>query len=109
MVYVVLILSAVFVGGGVVLMVRGGGLSGLSGIYECGLEQLVVKGSYFSLRFFLLSLLFLLMDLEVGLLVMAPFVVGWSCGGVIKFMVVLWLFLLALLYEWWAGGVDWSL
>nr|YP_008854343.1 NADH dehydrogenase subunit 3 [Pallisentis celatus]AFK50135.1 NADH dehydrogenase subunit 3 [Pallisentis celatus] len=68
----------------------------------------VFKGSVFSVRFYLLSLLFLLMDMEVVLLVLSPVIMPSSIFLVMKFSWVLWMFVLGTVWEWWVGGIDWA-
>nr|AHB82305.1 NADH dehydrogenase subunit 3 [Hebesoma violentum] len=53
--------------------------------FECGMDRMVLKGLYFSLRFFMVSLLFLLMDLELVLLIFSPIVVPGSVMVMVKF------------------------
>lgn len=81
---------------------RGGGAG-----FECGFGGGGTARAPFSLRFFLLCVLFLVFDVEIVLLF--PLVVV-SHAGLLAGWVV-WGFLLVLLggllYEWRAGGLDW--
>jgi NADH:ubiquinone oxidoreductase subunit 3 (subunit A) len=77
--------------------------------FECGFDSEVSSRSPFSLRFFILLLLFVVFDVEIALLI--PCLValltstGWASLPVFyAFLVVLGL---GLFYEWADGGLDW--
>jgi NADH-ubiquinone oxidoreductase chain 3 len=76
--------------------------------YECGFEHHNVSRVPFSLRYFFLTLLFLLFDLEVVLLLMCPFFI-FSFRRCLVFLLML-LFLvilfLSLIYEWNDGTLE---
>nr|BBB04449.1 NADH dehydrogenase subunit 3 [Pterygotrigla ryukyuensis]BBM90037.1 NADH dehydrogenase subunit 3 [Pterygotrigla ryukyuensis] len=78
--------------------------------YECGFDPLGSARLPFSLRFFLVAILFLLFDLEIALLLPLP----WGdqlASPLITFMwatAVLALLTLGLIYEWTQGGLDWA-
>nr|YP_006303631.1 NADH dehydrogenase subunit 3 [Trachinops taeniatus]AEK53191.1 NADH dehydrogenase subunit 3 [Trachinops taeniatus] len=78
--------------------------------YECGFDPLGSARLPFSLRFFLIAILFLLFDLEIVLLLPLPW------GDQLPFpmvtfswaLVVLGLLTLGLVYEWVQGGLEWA-
>nr|YP_010944705.1 NADH dehydrogenase subunit 3 [Fowleria isostigma]WMC20789.1 NADH dehydrogenase subunit 3 [Fowleria isostigma] len=78
--------------------------------YECGFDPLGSARLPFSLRFFLVAILFLLFDLEIVLLLPLP----WSNqlpSPVLSFAwaaAILILLTLGLLYEWLQGGLEWA-
>nr|YP_009054564.1 NADH dehydrogenase subunit 3 [Macropodus ocellatus]AIK25526.1 NADH dehydrogenase subunit 3 [Macropodus ocellatus] len=78
--------------------------------YECGFDPLGTARLPFSLRFFLVAILFLLFDLEIALLLPLP----WGdqlMSPLITFMwasAVLILLTLGLIYEWIQGGLEWA-
>nr|YP_009311314.1 NADH dehydrogenase subunit 3 [Barboides gracilis]BAV70087.1 NADH dehydrogenase subunit 3 [Barboides gracilis] len=78
--------------------------------YECGFDPLGSARLPFSLRFFLVAILFLLFDLEIALLLPLP----WGDqlpNPIITFfwvMTVLILLTLGLIYEWIQGGLEWA-
>nr|YP_009183465.1 NADH dehydrogenase subunit 3 [Ammodytes dubius]YP_009183478.1 NADH dehydrogenase subunit 3 [Ammodytes americanus]ALM88078.1 NADH dehydrogenase subunit 3 [Ammodytes dubius]ALM88091.1 NADH dehydrogenase subunit 3 [Ammodytes americanus] len=78
--------------------------------YECGFDPLGSARLPFSLRFFLVAILFLLFDLEIALLLPLP----WGDqlpSPVTTFMwasTVLALLTLGLIYEWIQGGLEWA-
>nr|QHD18578.1 NADH dehydrogenase subunit 3 [Percilia gillissi] len=78
--------------------------------YECGFDPLGSARLPFSLRFFLVAILFLLFDLEIALLLPLP----WGDQLVSPLMTFLWatailtLLTLGLIYEWIQGGLDWA-
>nr|YP_010833615.1 NADH dehydrogenase subunit 3 [Macropodus hongkongensis]WFG81241.1 NADH dehydrogenase subunit 3 [Macropodus hongkongensis] len=78
--------------------------------YECGFDPLGTARLPFSLRFFLVAILFLLFDLEIALLLPLP----WGdqlASPLITFIwasAVLILLTLGLIYEWVQGGLEWA-
>nr|NP_443561.1 NADH dehydrogenase subunit 3 [Danacetichthys galathenus]BAB70255.1 NADH dehydrogenase subunit 3 [Danacetichthys galathenus] len=78
--------------------------------YECGFDPLGTARLPFSLRFFLVAILFLLFDLEIALLLPLP----WGnqlLSPLLTFfwaVVILTLLTLGLIYEWIQGGLEWA-
>nr|QUT09633.1 NADH dehydrogenase subunit 3 [Tenuilapotamon latilum kaiyangense] len=78
--------------------------------YECGFDP---KGSSrlpFSLRFFLIAVIFLIFDVEITLLLPITSVINLSnifswLSTIIFFLIML---LLGLFYEWYQGALEWS-
>nr|YP_005088767.1 NADH dehydrogenase subunit 3 [Escualosa thoracata]BAL43824.1 NADH dehydrogenase subunit 3 [Escualosa thoracata] len=78
--------------------------------YECGFDPLGSARLPFSMRFFLVAILFLLFDLEIALLLPLPWgnqlpepltTVFWAA-------LILILLTLGLVYEWIQGGLEWA-
>nr|WNH22265.1 NADH dehydrogenase subunit 3 [Pontinus castor] len=78
--------------------------------YECGFDPLGSARLPFSLRFFLVAILFLLFDLEIALLLPLP----WGDQLASPVLTLLWattvlvLLTLGLVYEWLQGGLEWA-
>nr|YP_009159134.1 NADH dehydrogenase subunit 3 [Icelus spatula]AKP94552.1 NADH dehydrogenase subunit 3 [Icelus spatula] len=78
--------------------------------YECGFDPVGSARLPFSLRFFLVAILFLLFDLEIALLLPLP----WGDQLTAPLMTFLWatavlaLLTLGLIYEWLQGGLEWA-
>nr|YP_009020652.1 NADH dehydrogenase subunit 3 [Amphilophus citrinellus]AHL44009.1 NADH dehydrogenase subunit 3 [Amphilophus citrinellus]AIA23831.1 NADH dehydrogenase subunit 3 [Amphilophus citrinellus]AQT19603.1 NADH dehydrogenase subunit 3 [Amphilophus amarillo] len=78
--------------------------------YECGFDPLGSARLPFSLRFFLIAILFLLFDLEIALLLPLP----WGDQLSTPLMTFIWAFIilalltLGLIYEWMQGGLEWA-
>nr|WCL38760.1 NADH dehydrogenase subunit 3 [Lates calcarifer] len=78
--------------------------------YECGFDPLGTARLPFSLRFFLVAILFLLFDLEIALLLPLP----WGDQLESPLLTFLWasaillLLTLGLIYEWTQGGLEWA-
>nr|AKU36810.1 NADH dehydrogenase subunit 3 [Plotosus japonicus] len=78
--------------------------------YECGFDPLGTARLPFSLRFFLIAILFLLFDLEIALLLPLP----WGNQALTPTTTLLWaaavlaLLTLGLIYEWLQGGLEWA-
>ena len=77
--------------------------------YECGFDPLGSARLPFSIRFFLIAILFLLFDLEIALLLPTP----WA-SQILPLNTLLWSFIILLLltiglmYEWIQGGLEWA-
>nr|YP_009167107.1 NADH dehydrogenase subunit 3 [Centropyge woodheadi]ALD15842.1 NADH dehydrogenase subunit 3 [Centropyge woodheadi] len=78
--------------------------------YECGFDPLGSARLPFSIRFFLVGILFLLFDLEIALLLPLP----WGDQLTSPLLTFLWasavltLLTLGLAYEWLQGGLEWA-
>nr|WNH20757.1 NADH dehydrogenase subunit 3 [Onuxodon fowleri] len=78
--------------------------------YECGFDPLGTARLPFSLRFFLVAILFLLFDLEIALLLPLP----WGDQLTSPVLTLTWaalvlvLLTLGLIYEWIQGGLEWA-
>nr|YP_002586823.1 NADH dehydrogenase subunit 3 [Barbourisia rufa]BAH15201.1 NADH dehydrogenase subunit 3 [Barbourisia rufa] len=78
--------------------------------YECGFDPLGTARLPFSLRFFLVAILFLLFDLEIALLLPLP----WGDQLITPTYTFIWatavlmLLTLGLIYEWTQGGLEWA-
>jgi len=78
-------------------------------VYECGFDPFHTPGEPFSIRFFLIAILFLVFDLEIS------YLFPWSCSSNIislegHFVVIIFLVILTLglIYEWMKGGLEWE-
>ena len=78
-------------------------------VYECGFDPFHNPGEPFSIRFFLIGILFLVFDLEIS------YLFPWSCitnsislRG--QLIVILFIIILTggLVYEWVKGGLEWE-
>nr|YP_009182786.1 NADH dehydrogenase subunit 3 [Austrolebias charrua]AKL82659.1 NADH dehydrogenase subunit 3 [Austrolebias charrua] len=78
--------------------------------YECGFNPLSSARLPFSIRFFLVALLFLLFDLEIALLLPLP----WGSQLETPLFTFIWtslvliLLTLGFMYEWAQGGLEWA-
>nr|AOW68969.1 NADH dehydrogenase subunit 3 [Ariosoma meeki] len=78
--------------------------------YECGFDPMGSARLPFSMRFFLVAILFLLFDLEIALLLPLPW--GDQLPDTLQaFMwatILLVLLTLGLIHEWIQGGLEWA-
>nr|AKU77820.1 NADH dehydrogenase subunit 3 [Alophoixus ochraceus]AKU77888.1 NADH dehydrogenase subunit 3 [Alophoixus ochraceus] len=78
--------------------------------YECGFDPLGSARLPFSIRFFLVAILFLLFDLEIALLLPLP----WATQLQTPTTTLIWastlilILTLGLVYEWIQGGLEWA-
>nr|YP_009164698.1 NADH dehydrogenase subunit 3 [Nestor notabilis]AJG35669.1 NADH dehydrogenase subunit 3 [Nestor notabilis]ANJ78473.1 NADH dehydrogenase subunit 3 [Nestor notabilis]AYN50471.1 NADH dehydrogenase subunit 3 [Nestor notabilis]QOD97363.1 NADH dehydrogenase subunit 3 [Nestor notabilis] len=78
--------------------------------YECGFDPLGSARLPFSIRFFLVAILFLLFDLEIALLLPLPWAIQLKSPTTTltwTFIIIL-LLTLGLIYEWAQGGLEWA-
>lgn len=78
--------------------------------FECGFDPKSNARLPFSLRFFLLAVIFLVFDIEIALLIPTPITLNHSITletliGVSLFVIIL---ILGLLHEWNERSLDWS-
>lgn len=78
-------------------------------VYECGFDPFHSPGKPFSIRFFLIAILFLVFDLEIS------YLFPWSYSSSVislkgHLIVILFLIILTagLIYEWLKGGLEWE-
>nr|QNG57206.1 NADH dehydrogenase subunit 3 [Brycon nattereri] len=78
--------------------------------YECGFDPVGSARLPFSLRFFLVAILFLLFDLEIALILPLPWGTQLPNPALTFFWVatIIILLTLGLIYEWLQGGLEWA-
>nr|YP_009131580.1 NADH dehydrogenase subunit 3 [Zootoca vivipara]AJF22982.1 NADH dehydrogenase subunit 3 [Zootoca vivipara] len=78
--------------------------------YECGFDPLGSARLPFSIRFFLVAILFLLFDLEIALLLPTPWAINMSqpTTTIMWTSMIITLLAIGLMYEWTQGGLDWA-
>lgn len=78
-------------------------------VYECGFDPFGSSRIPFSVKFFLVGILFLIFDLEISFLF--PWCVAYQQIGLFGFW-TMYLFLIiltiGLIYEWVKGGLEWE-
>nr|UMB51051.1 NADH dehydrogenase subunit 3 [Pipa pipa] len=78
--------------------------------YECGFDPLGSARLPFSMRFFLVAILFLLFDLEIALLLPSPWAIHLPhplTTSIWASMIII-LLTIGLIYEWAQGGLEWA-
>ncbi|YP_002808595.1 NADH dehydrogenase subunit 3 (mitochondrion) [Tachypleus tridentatus] len=75
--------------------------------FECGFNPFSSSRIPFSLRFFLISIIFLIFDVEIALLLPIPFILltKFSIFTFSLFMIIL---LIGLFHEWNEGALEWA-
>nr|ACF09252.1 NADH dehydrogenase subunit 3 [Otus moheliensis] len=78
--------------------------------YECGFDPLGSARLPFSVRFFLVAILFLLFDLEIALLLPLPWATQLQSptSTLTWTAIMITLLTLGLVYEWIQGGLEWA-
>nr|YP_009473310.1 NADH dehydrogenase subunit 3 [Cirriformia cf. tentaculata HK-2018]AVI26187.1 NADH dehydrogenase subunit 3 [Cirriformia cf. tentaculata HK-2018] len=78
--------------------------------YECGFDPKNSARTPFSLRFFLLAVIFLIFDIEIAFLFPLPPIIAsslmiYSMPAISLFLLIL---MYGLLYEWVEGSLEWA-
>nr|AHZ89246.1 NADH dehydrogenase subunit 3 [Phasianus colchicus] len=78
--------------------------------YECGFDPLGSAQLPFSIRFFLVAILFLLFDLEIALLLPLSWAIQLQSPTTTLTWttIIITLLTLRLIYEWMQGGLEWA-
>jgi NADH-quinone oxidoreductase subunit A len=78
--------------------------------YECGIEpERVPRGERFSVRFYVVAMLFIIFDIET--IFLFPWAVGFrrlGLFGLVEMAVFIGLVFVAYVYVWRRGGLDWD-
>lgn len=78
-------------------------------VYECGFDPFHNPGEPFSVRFFLIAILFLIFDLEITyLLPWSNFSAYLSINGQTIVYIFVIILVVGLIYEWIKGGLEWE-
>nr|APH08735.1 NADH dehydrogenase subunit 3 [Tomopleura sp. JEU-2016] len=108
--FIALFLSCLVMSLGLVLSKRGISDREKSSPFECGFDPIKSARLPFSLRFFLLAIIFLIFDVEIVLLF--PILVSMSSSMSLSLMWGLFIFLVILIvglfHEWNEGSLDWA-
>jgi len=103
-----IILSVIILGASYVLSIQNESTSKLSS-YECGFDPFEDARNIFDVHFYLVAILFLVLDLEVMFLF--PWAVSLNSIGIKGFIgMVIFLFILTVgfFYEWRLGALEWA-
>nr|AXS65402.1 NADH dehydrogenase subunit 3 [Coleoptera sp. 15 KM-2017] len=77
--------------------------------FECGFNMMNFPRNPFSLRFFLISIIFLIFDIEIIILI--PFMFSILMMNSMMWMVLMFIFLIilswGLFHEWFLGSLNW--
>nr|AWH01868.1 NADH dehydrogenase subunit 3 [Reticunassa festiva]UBD06957.1 NADH dehydrogenase subunit 3 [Reticunassa festiva] len=107
---VAVILSVVVMGLGWVLAKRAISDREKNSPFECGFDPIKSARLPFSMRFFLLAIIFLIFDVEIVLLfpVLASMTGSFSFPLMIGTFIFLMILILGLFHEWNEGSLDWA-
>lgn len=78
--------------------------------FECGFMSFLGQRGAFSLHFFLVSILFLIFDVEIRLILPLPILFG-KIILIREFLIILWFIVMVLgglYFEWWYGSLEWA-
>nr|YP_010934908.1 NADH dehydrogenase subunit 3 [Lamennaisia ambigua]WKV28899.1 NADH dehydrogenase subunit 3 [Lamennaisia ambigua] len=79
-----------------------------SSSFECGFDTMVKNRLPFSLQFFLVSIVFLIFDIEIAVILPFTFTSLNNYFILVNSMnLILLLLLLGLIMEWWEGALNW--
>nr|YP_009537772.1 NADH dehydrogenase subunit 3 [Ornithodoros coriaceus]AYN59504.1 NADH dehydrogenase subunit 3 [Ornithodoros coriaceus] len=76
--------------------------------FECGFDPFSSSRKPFSLRFFMIAIIFLIFDIEIVILLPFPIFTNlFSTYTILKMMTIIIIILIGLLYEWKNGMIQW--
>nr|YP_010535642.1 NADH dehydrogenase subunit 3 [Alectorobius peruvianus]UYB78528.1 NADH dehydrogenase subunit 3 [Alectorobius peruvianus] len=77
--------------------------------FECGFDPFSLARQPFSLRYFMISIIFLIFDIEIVILLPYPLISNnlTNFPPIFKASLIIFLILLGLLYEWKNGMIQW--
>nr|BDQ43614.1 NADH dehydrogenase subunit 3 [Pithemera bicincta]BDQ43939.1 NADH dehydrogenase subunit 3 [Pithemera bicincta] len=78
--------------------------------FECGFDPKNTARIPFSMRFFLLAIIFIMFDIEIVLLMPIPtmLMASYSSHILITYMMFILILIAGLMHEWNEGSLDWS-
>nr|CAD7857571.1 ND3 CDS [Olavius algarvensis]CAD7857584.1 ND3 CDS [Olavius algarvensis] len=76
--------------------------------FECGMNLCMNPRKPFSLRFFLLMILFIVFDLEIALILAMPAIYSWSVKMSMFLTLFITILFTGLMYEWTEGSLNWK-
>lgn len=76
--------------------------------FECGINLCINPRKPFSLRFFLLIILFIVFDLEIALILAMPAIYSWSVKISIFLTLFITILFTGLIYKWTEGSLNWK-
>nr|YP_002317251.1 NADH dehydrogenase subunit 3 [Symphylella sp. YG-2006]ABQ01737.1 NADH dehydrogenase subunit 3 [Symphylella sp. YG-2006] len=78
--------------------------------FECGFEPSKSARKGFSLKFFLIAVLFLIFDVEIALIIPAPLTFNnmFMIYKLMMFLIFIMILILGLIYEWKNGMLNWT-
>nr|YP_010400332.1 NADH dehydrogenase subunit 3 [Indothais sacellum]UQS76031.1 NADH dehydrogenase subunit 3 [Indothais sacellum] len=108
--FIAIVLSCVVMGLGWVLAKRAISDREKSSPFECGFDPIKSARLPFSLRFFLLAIIFLIFDVEIVLLfpILISMTSSFSFAVVISLFIFLMILIVGLFHEWNEGSLDWA-
>jgi NADH-quinone oxidoreductase subunit A len=78
-------------------------------IYECGFESFEVSRMSFDVRFYLMSILFIVFDLEIMFLFpWFMLIVDHDYNMILSMLIFLFILLVGFIYEWNTGALEWE-
>nr|YP_010350377.1 NADH dehydrogenase subunit 3 [Ixodes cornuatus]UOK09858.1 NADH dehydrogenase subunit 3 [Ixodes cornuatus] len=75
--------------------------------FECGFDPFSISRMSFSLKFFMIAIIFLIFDIEIILILPFPYILSKKMIFPITITIIMTIILLGLLYEWNKGMLEW--
>nr|YP_010937287.1 NADH dehydrogenase subunit 3 [Ixodes ornithorhynchi]WKW95244.1 NADH dehydrogenase subunit 3 [Ixodes ornithorhynchi]WKW95257.1 NADH dehydrogenase subunit 3 [Ixodes ornithorhynchi] len=75
--------------------------------FECGFDPFSMSRMSFSLKFFLIAIIFLIFDIEIILILPIPIINNKNISFLCSVTIIMIIILLGLLYEWKKGMLEW--
>nr|YP_054511.1 NADH dehydrogenase subunit 3 [Ixodes uriae]BAD27247.1 NADH dehydrogenase subunit 3 [Ixodes uriae] len=75
--------------------------------FECGFDPFSISRVSFSLKFFMIAVIFLIFDIEIILILPFPFITNNSIMYPLTILFIMLIIFLGLIYEWNKGMLEW--
>nr|YP_010350312.1 NADH dehydrogenase subunit 3 [Ixodes australiensis]UOK09741.1 NADH dehydrogenase subunit 3 [Ixodes australiensis] len=75
--------------------------------FECGFDPLSISRMSFSLKFFMIAIIFLIFDIEIIIILPYPMILNKNLSLFISLTLIMIIIMMGLLYEWKKGMLEW--
>nr|YP_010350351.1 NADH dehydrogenase subunit 3 [Ixodes fecialis]UOK09780.1 NADH dehydrogenase subunit 3 [Ixodes fecialis] len=75
--------------------------------FECGFDPFSLSRMSFSLKFFMIAIIFLIFDIEIIIILPMPIIINKNIYYIFSFSTIMLIILLGLIYEWNKGMLEW--
>nr|QAB05982.1 NADH dehydrogenase subunit 3 [Ixodes tasmani] len=75
--------------------------------FECGFDPLSISRMSFSLKFFMIAIIFLIFDIEIILILPFPIILNKNLSLFISVTTIMVIIMMGLMYEWKKGMLEW--
>nr|YP_010350325.1 NADH dehydrogenase subunit 3 [Ixodes barkeri]UOK09754.1 NADH dehydrogenase subunit 3 [Ixodes barkeri]UOL50397.1 NADH dehydrogenase subunit 3 [Ixodes barkeri] len=75
--------------------------------FECGFDPMSMSRMSFSLKFFMIAIIFLIFDIEIILILPYPMISNKNFSMFVSLILIMLIIMFGLMYEWKKGMLEW--